>query len=76
MNDDDTNNSNNDGSNNNNNNKIIIIIIIIIAVETLGPINREGREFLLELGRRGAGVSAIQERLFSCFNDFSMHPAL
>src|SRR6218665_1164902 len=28
-----------------------------IAVETLGPINHEGCEFLLELGRRGADVS-------------------
>ena len=28
-----------------------------IAVETLGPINRAGREFLVELGRRGAAVS-------------------
>ena len=36
-----------------------------IAVETLGPFNREGREFLLELGRRGAGVSGdLREAVF------------
>src|SRR6218665_2103530 len=49
-----------------------------IAVETLGPINREGREFLLELGRRGAGVSGdpretvfLFQRLSVCIQRFN-----
>src|SRR6218665_37032 len=50
----------NNNNNNKNNNNIIIIIIII---------NREGREFLLELGRRGAVVSGDPRETVSCFND-------
>src|SRR6218665_2413740 len=49
-----------------------------IAVETLGPINREGCEFLLELGRRGAGVSGdpretvfLFQRLSVCIQRFN-----
>src|SRR6218665_1511483 len=49
-----------------------------IAVETLGPINREGREFLLELGRRGVGVSGdpretvfLFQRLSVCIQRFN-----
>src|SRR6218665_2414830 len=49
-----------------------------IAVETLGPINREGREFLLELGRRGAGVFGdpretvfLFQRLSVCIQRFN-----
>src|SRR6218665_4189159 len=49
-----------------------------IAVETLGPINREGREFLLDLGRRGAGVSGdpretvfLFQRLSECSQHFN-----
>ena len=49
-----------------------------IAVETLGPINRDGREFLLELGRRGAGVTGdpretvfLFQRLSVCIQRFN-----
>src|SRR6218665_155981 len=43
-----------------------------IAVETLGPINREGREFLLELGRRGAEVSGDpRETVSVCIQRFN-----
>src|SRR6218665_2278964 len=49
-----------------------------IAVETLGPINRKGREFLLELGRRGAVVSGdpretvfLFQRLSVCIQRFN-----
>src|SRR6218665_3388959 len=49
-----------------------------IAVETLGPINREGREFLLELGRCGAVVSGdpretvfLFQRLSVCIQRFN-----
>ena len=47
-----------------------------IAVETLGPINRAGREFLVELGRRGAAVSGeprayLFQRLSVCTQRFN-----
>src|SRR6218665_1402028 len=50
--------------NSNNNNKLIKIIknnnsnlpathdFVPVAIESLGPVNRTGREFLMELGRR------------------------
>src|SRR6218665_3245183 len=43
-----------------------------IAVETLGPINREGCEFLLELGRRGAGVSGDPRETVFLFQRLSV----
>src|SRR6218665_2906547 len=43
-----------------------------IAVETLGPINREGREFLLELGRRGAWVSGDPRKTVFLFQRLSV----
>src|SRR6218665_1059234 len=53
-----------------------------IAVETLGLINREGREFLLELGRRGAVVSGdpretvfLFQRLSVCIQRFIEAPS-
>src|SRR6218665_482391 len=49
-----------------------------IVVEILGPINGEGREFLLELGRRGAGLSGdpretvfLFQRLSVCIQRFN-----
>src|SRR6218665_3494990 len=47
-----------------------------IAVETLGPINREGREFLLELGRHGAGVSGDPRETVFLFQRPALTPSL
>ena len=43
-----------------------------IAVETLGPINRAGREFLVELGRRGAAVSGDPREITYLFQRLSI----
>src|SRR6218665_3071543 len=43
-----------------------------IAVEPLGPINREGREFLRDLGLRGAGGSGVPKEMVFLFQRLSV----
>ena len=43
-----------------------------ITVETLGLINRQGRQFLLEIGRRGAAVSGDPREIVYFFYRFSI----
>lgn len=46
--------------------------MVLIAVETLGPIDCEGHEFLLGLGNRGSTVSSIPREIVHLFQRLSI----